>query len=140
MLCTANVSVPGLLGFGADLTSVIVPETSEPAGMETRPAASCTSVTTLAVNVAPGFALRELMVDVVAMENCRNASNVRVALAAGALEVSFFATSAAWLDGWQAVRARRLSPVATMVQYFEFIMLLRCLGANSRTRYSRAGF
>src|SRR2546430_12330499 len=97
MLCTANVSVPGLLGFGADLTSVIVPDTSEPAGMETRPAASCTSVTTLAVNVSPGFALRELMVAVVAMENCRNASSVRAVLTAGGVLASF-STFAASLD------------------------------------------
>jgi hypothetical protein len=50
------------------------------------------------VKTSPGFALRELIVAVVAMENCRNASNVRVVLAAGAF-VSFFVTSAAWLDG-----------------------------------------
>src|SRR5436190_20552376 len=115
MLFTASVSVPWLLGFGADLTSVIVPDTSEPAGMEIRPAASCTSATIVAVNASPGFAVRELMVAVVAMENCRNASSVRVVLTAGAF-VSFFATSAAWLDGWQAASAARLAAVTTVVQ------------------------
>src|SRR5436190_13197718 len=114
MLFTASVSVPGLLGFGADLTSVIVPDTSEPAGMETRPAASCTSATTLAVNASPGFAVRELMVAVVAMENCRNASSVRVVLTAGAF-VSFLVTSAAWLEGWQAASAARLIAAMRLV-------------------------
>ena len=69
----------------------------------------------VAVNASPGFAVRELMVAVVAMENCRNASNVRLVLTAGARAVSFFATSAAWLDGWQAARAARLITAMRLV-------------------------
>ena len=41
-------------------------------------------------------ALRELMVAVVAMVNCRNASSVRVT---EVFDVSLLVTSAAWLDG-----------------------------------------
>src|SRR5690349_15379454 len=98
----------------------MVPDTRDPAGMAMRPAASCTSPTTVAVNESPGLAVRELMVAVVAMDICRNASSVRVTLT---LDVSFFVTSAAWLDGWQAARAARLTAVTSMREYFGFMII-----------------
>src|SRR5258706_792752 len=67
MLATLNVKVPGVLGLGAGLTSLIVPLTSAPAGMTTRPAAFLTSSTTRAVNASPGLALRDEIVSVAAM-------------------------------------------------------------------------
>src|SRR5258706_1245670 len=67
MLATLNVKVPGVLGLGAGLTSLIVPLTSEPAGMTTCPAAFLTSSTTRAVNASPGLALRDEIVSVAAM-------------------------------------------------------------------------
>src|SRR5260221_503044 len=67
MLATLNVKVPGVLGLGAGLTSLIVPLTSEPAGITTRPAAFLTSSTTRAVNASPGLALRDEIVSVAAM-------------------------------------------------------------------------
>src|SRR5512146_2778809 len=123
-LFTASVSVPGLLGFGADLTSVIDPDTTEPAGMATRPASSVTSATTVAVNESPGFAVLELMVSVVAMVNCRPASSVRVARAAGALVPA--EVSAACPVGLQATRVATLKAAPTLVQEFGFIVRLRC--------------
>src|SRR6266496_486739 len=67
MLATLNVKVPGVLGLGAGLTSLIAPLTSEPAGMTTRPAGFRTSSTTLAVNASPTLAVRDEIVSVAAM-------------------------------------------------------------------------
>src|SRR6267154_1966605 len=67
MLATLSVKVPGVLGLGAGLTSLIVPLTSEPAGMTTRPAAFLTSSTTRALNASPGLAVRDEIVSTAAM-------------------------------------------------------------------------
>ena len=89
--------------------------------MARRPAASCTSDTTEAVNESPGFALREVIVAVVAMENWRDASSVRVALTAGDFAGALDATSAACPDGWHAAKAATLTTVIKLFQYFGFI-------------------
>src|SRR5258706_6320692 len=67
MLATLNVKVPGVLGLGAGLTSLIVPLTSAPAGMTTRPAAFLPPSNPRAVNASPGLALRDEIVSVAAM-------------------------------------------------------------------------
>src|SRR6266516_74154 len=67
MLATLNVKVPGVLGLGDGFTSVILPFTSEPAGMTTRPAAFLTSSTTRALNASPTLAVRDEIVSVAAM-------------------------------------------------------------------------
>src|SRR5881396_1566601 len=67
MLATLNVKVPGVLGLGAGLTSAILPLTTEPAGMTTRPAAFFTSSTTRAVKPSPTLAVRDEIVSVAAM-------------------------------------------------------------------------
>src|SRR5260370_33091054 len=69
MLETLKVKVPGVLGLGAGWTSLILPLTSEPAGITTRPAAFLTSSTTRAVNASPGLALRDEIVSVAAMSS-----------------------------------------------------------------------
>src|SRR5438128_9967281 len=67
MLETLNVKVPGVLGLGAGFTSVILPLTTEPAGITTFPAAFLTSSTTRAVNGSPTLAVRDEIVSVAAM-------------------------------------------------------------------------
>src|SRR5882762_540779 len=67
MLATLNVKVPGVLGLGDGFTSVILPLTSEPAGMTTRPAAFLTSSTTRALNASPVLAVRDEIVSAAAM-------------------------------------------------------------------------
>src|SRR6266545_1304715 len=66
-LATLNVKVPGVRGLGAGLTSLIVPWTTEPAGITTCPAAFLTSSTTRAVNASPTLAVRDEIVSVAAM-------------------------------------------------------------------------
>src|SRR6266545_1195463 len=67
MLVTLNVKVPGVLGLGDGFTSVILPLTTEPAGMTTRPAAFLTSSTTRALKASPTLAVRDEIVSVAAM-------------------------------------------------------------------------
>src|SRR2546426_10442282 len=67
MLETLSVKVPGVLGLGAGFTSVILPLTTEPAGITTCPAAFRTSSTTRAVNASPTFAVRDEIVSAAAM-------------------------------------------------------------------------
>src|SRR3989442_15688156 len=67
MLETLNVKVPGVRGLGAGFTSVIVPLTTEPAGITTFPAPFLTSSTTCAVNGSPTLAGRDEIVSVAAM-------------------------------------------------------------------------
>jgi len=59
---TASVSVPVDLVLGAEVTSVMVPWTVDPAGIATQPPRFLTSSTTLAVKASPAFHSRELMV------------------------------------------------------------------------------
>ena len=82
-LDTESVSVPGVFGLGAGFTSAIVPCTTAPAGITTRPAAFFTSSTTRAVKGSPGLAVREVMVSVAAMSACVPAGSTSAAGAAG---------------------------------------------------------
>jgi hypothetical protein len=102
-----------LVGLVACFTSVIAPDTNEPAGMTTWPASSCTSATTVAVNGSPGFAVRELMVSVVAMENCLPAWSVRAAGRDGLL----FDASAACPFGLQVARIPMLRAATRVFRY-----------------------
>src|SRR5947208_16307786 len=67
MLQQLGGKVPGVVGLGDGLTSAILPLTTEPAGITTRPEALRTSSTTRAVNASPTFAVREEMVSEAAM-------------------------------------------------------------------------
>src|SRR2546425_10305384 len=74
---------PADLGFGAGTAAVIVPETVEPAGMTTCPAASLTSWLTVAVKASPAWACRVLMDSLAASGTLVPAASVSVVGAAG---------------------------------------------------------
>src|ERR1700694_1047228 len=69
MLVTVNVRVPGVRGFGAGLTSAILPLTTEPPGISTSPEAVVTSSTPLALKGSPGLAVCDEIVSVAAISN-----------------------------------------------------------------------
>src|SRR6185437_3577976 len=109
----------------------MVPDTTEPAGMATRPASSVTSVTTVARNASPGFAVRDVIVSIMDMENCRPASRVRPAGAFGGVA----AASAVRSAGLQYANASVPSARATLIQGVDFMgtsVVLRetCTGAR----------
>src|SRR4029077_8704968 len=83
MLETLSVKVPGVLGFGAGLTSAILPFTTDPAGITTLPAAFLISSTTRALNGSPGFAEREEIVSAAAMSIVVPAPTCSIAGAVG---------------------------------------------------------